>query len=107
MLHPLVQMLDDAPLTRPPTEQYCIAHDGVLCYGAPQIETAYDEQPLFGEGLDGRGVTIVIVDSFGAPTIRHDLTVFDRSYGLAAPPKFTVMKYGQVRAYSPDTPTAT
>ncbi len=92
---------------RPPTERYCATVFGILCYGPTQLQTNYDEQPLFREGLDGRGETIVIVDSYGAPTIRRDLTVFDRSYGLPAPPKFDIMKFGNVPAFTPTAPTAT
>ena len=107
VMHPQVRELGFLRSTQPPSELYCKANYGVLCYGAPQVETAYDEQPLFRAGLNGRGETIVIVDAFGAPTIRQDLAVFDRSYGLQAPPRFTVQKYGPVPAYSPTTPTAT
>ncbi len=107
VLHPMVRMLDAAPSTRPPTEQFCETNYGILCYGAPQIETAYGLPTLYREGLDGRGETIVIVDSFGAPDIRQELAVFDKAYGLTAPPHFTILKYGTVPAYTPATPTAT
>jgi subtilase family serine protease len=33
----------------------------------------------------------VIVDSFGSPTIKSDLTTFDRQFGYPAPPKFTII----------------
>jgi subtilase family serine protease len=33
----------------------------------------------------------VIVDSFGSPTIKHDLAVFDQQFGLPAPPSFTII----------------
>ncbi len=105
-LHPLVRLLGTTPLPAPPSEAFCMRYYGSYCYGAPQIEAAYNEQPLFREGLDGRGETIVLVDSFGAPEIRTDLAIFDRAYGLAAPPKFTILKYGAVPAYTPGTPTA-
>ena len=107
LVHPQVRELGFVSSTRPPTEQYCTANYGILCYGAPQIETAYNEQPLFREGLTGRGETIVVVDPLGAPAIRQDLGVFDRSYGIAAPPQFSILKYGAVPAYTPATPTAT
>jgi subtilase family serine protease len=106
-MHPLVRTLDAVPFTRPPTELLCKADLGILCYGAPQIEAAYNEPALFRQGLDGRGETIVVVDSFGAPDIRHDLAVFDQSYGLPPPPTFNILQYGPVPAYTPSTPTAT
>ncbi len=106
-LQPLVRTLVSAPLSKPPTERFCLASYGTLCYGPSQIEAAYNELPLFRQGLNGRGETIVVVDSFGAPEIRQDLAVFDREYGLAPPPAFTILKYGPVPTYAPTIPTAT
>ena len=40
-----------------------------------QLRTAYDLGPLLRRGIDGRGQTIVIVDSFGSPTIARDLEI--------------------------------
>jgi subtilase family serine protease len=107
VLHPGVRELGFVASTQPPSELYCATNYGILCYGAPQVEFAYNEQPLFREGLTGRGETIVIVDCLGAPDIRQDLAVFDRSYGLPAPAQFSILKYGPVPAYSPSDPTAT
>jgi subtilase family serine protease len=106
VMHPQVRMVGINRSTRPPSESYCKANYGILCYGAPQVEAAYNETPLFHQNLTGRGETIVIVDSFGAPTIKRDLAVFDRAYNLTAPPKFTILPYGPVPAYTPATPTA-
>ena len=41
----------------------------ISCYGPTQLQTAYDLKPLYAKGLTGKGKTIVIVDSFGSPTI--------------------------------------
>ncbi len=71
--------------TSPPTLAQCEATFRVACYGPAQIQKAYDLQPLFASGITGKGETIVIVDSYGSPTIGHDLDVFDRTYGLLAP----------------------
>jgi hypothetical protein len=57
-----------------------------------QIRTAYDLDPLLARGISGRGQTIVIVDSFGSPTIGRDLTGFDQAFGLPPPPAFTVIQ---------------
>ncbi len=105
-LHPEVQMSGFVPSSQPPTEQYCMVNYGVLCYGPTQVQAAYGEDRLFREGLSGRGETIAIVDSFGAPTIRHDLQVFDRSYNLTPPPHFTILPFGPVPAYTAQNPTA-
>jgi subtilase family serine protease len=76
----------------PPTEAQCIADYSVPCYGPTQLETAYNEQPLFAQGINGSGETIVIVDSFGAPTIVSNLGTFDRAYGLPAPPSLRILQ---------------
>ncbi|HTX63672.1 MAG TPA: S53 family peptidase [Acidimicrobiales bacterium] len=107
VLHPMVQLVGDTPQAAPPTEGWCLRNYGILCYGATQVEAAYGLPTLYRQNLDGHGETIVIVDSFGAPDIREDLAVFDRAYGLTAPPHFTILKYGDVPAYTPTTPTAT
>ena len=47
----------------------------VACYGPAQLRQAYDLPALYARGVTGHGTTIVIVDSYGSPTIRHDLGV--------------------------------
>ena len=70
-----------------------------------QIQRAYDLPALYARGLDGRGRTIVIVDSFGSPTIRHDLRVFDTAFGLPGPPSLRVLQpVGHVPPYNAKNP---
>lgn len=108
VLHPDLSVAGRAfSAPTPPTEKQCLKQDGILCYGAPQVEANYDEVPLFSKGVTGRGETIVIVDSFGAPAIKQDLAYFDKTYGLAAPPHFTILAFGPVPPYTPSTPTMT
>jgi subtilase family serine protease len=86
----------------PPTTADCEQAYKVACYQPAQIRQAYDLAPLYARGVTGRGTTIVIVDSFGSPTIRHDLTVFDQAFGLPAPPTFTISQpVGRVPRYDP------
>src|SRR5207248_5013924 len=40
---------------------------------------------------DGTGQTIAIVDAFSQPHIAGDLQAFDSTFGLPAPPSFTVL----------------
>lgn len=77
--------------SQPPTTADCIAQIGISCYGPSQYERAYDMNPLYRAGLTGRGRTIVIVDAFGSPTIRSDLTTFDQAYGLPDPPSLNII----------------
>lgn len=47
-----------------------------------QIRDAYGITPLYNKGYRGQGQTVVIIDSYGDPTLRQDLAVFDQQYGL-------------------------
>jgi subtilase family serine protease len=77
--------------SQPPTTAQCETDFGIACYGPTQYEQAYNMKPLYRAGLTGAGKTIVIVDSFGSPTIQSDLKTFDQSYGLPAPPSFNII----------------
>ena len=65
----------------PPTELQCNSV-GRRCFFANAEEVSYNLPPLYNQGLMGQGQTIVIVDSFGSETIRHDLNVFNTQMGL-------------------------
>jgi len=97
-----------ASRAQPPTEAQCVAAFTVPCYDPPQIQTAYNEQPLFNHGVTGKGETIVIVDSFGSPTIQSDLATFDAQFGLPAPPSFKIIQpAGAVPPWDPNNSTMT
>ena len=90
--------------TQPPTEAQCVASFTVPCYDPAQLQTAYNEKPLFAHGITGRGQTIVIVDAFGSPTIKSDLATFDKQFSLPAPPSFRIIQpAGAVGPYNPST----
>ncbi|GAC1386269.1 MAG: S53 family peptidase [Ktedonobacteraceae bacterium] len=55
----------------------------VRCYTPKQIRQAYDIQRVLDSGDRGQGSTIVIIDAYQSPTIRHDLNLFDRLFGVA------------------------
>jgi subtilase family serine protease len=74
-----------------PADTDCRAAYGVPCYSPQEMQTAYNIAPLINAGTNGAGQTIVIIDSFGSPTIASDLATFDSDYGLPAPPSFTVL----------------
>lgn len=90
------------------TESQCVATTSIRipCYDAAQMQAAYDEGPLFRRGIDGAGQTIVIVDSFGSPTVRTDLAIFDAEFDLPAPPSLKILQpVGKVPRFNPDTTT--
>lgn len=92
--------------TQAPTTADCEAQLAVACYSPNQLEQAYDMNPLYSEGLTGKGRTIVIVDSFGSPTIQNDLATFDQEFGLPAPPSFNIITPdGPVPTFDPSDST--
>jgi subtilase family serine protease len=91
---PALRVQSQAPLSI----AQCITVMRIRCYTPVQYRTAYDLNPLYSSNITGKGRTIMIVDSFGSPTIRHDLAAFDKQwgfpnprldiYGVAGTPKF-------------------
>jgi subtilase family serine protease len=81
-----------------PTDEFCrtvglsVGDQGTsTCYSPQQMRRAYGLDGLIDTGIVGAGQTIIIIDSYGSPTIREDLRVFDQGYGLPDPPSFTVL----------------
>jgi subtilase family serine protease len=86
--HPFIHEL--GALKSPPTTADCLNIFGFHCYSPPQFQRAYNLNALHEDGIDGRGYTILIVDSFGSPTIKHDLHQFDEQYGIPDPPSLVI-----------------
>jgi len=76
----------------------CQTDFGINCYTPVQYRVAYGLNPLYQRGVNGRGETIVIVDSYGSPTIRGDLKVFDQQFGFPNP-DLKIIKFGNVPAF--------
>ncbi|PYI66314.1 protease [Arthrobacter livingstonensis] len=74
-----------------PSDAQCRAQIGVPCYSPQEIRQAYGLTPLLNKGYTGAGQTIVIIDSYGSPTLEADLAVFDADFGLPAPPSLKVL----------------
>jgi subtilase family serine protease len=76
----------------PPSDAQCRATGSHRpCYSPQEIRNAYNLTPVINAGYIGTGQTIVIIDSFGSPTIASDLATFDAGYGLPDPPSLTVL----------------
>ncbi|MGW3228492.1 S53 family peptidase [Kitasatospora sp. NPDC001095] len=84
----------------------CVSQVGIHCYSPLQYRAAYNLNPLYQEGITGKGRTIVIVDSFGSPTIQHDLEVFDKQWGIPDT-NVEVVKWGNVPTWDPKNPDHT
>ena len=83
VMHPTVS--DYAQInasTTPPSEAQCESV-GRRCFTPQSLQSAYNLGPLYAAGLNGHGMTIAIVDSYGSDTIAHDLHVFDLAFGIA------------------------
>ena len=74
----------------PPLDSDCRAQLHISCFSPDEMQNAYSETPLLRAGFDGKGQTIVIVDSFGSPTLNDDLHHFDKDYGLPDPPSLKI-----------------
>ena len=98
--HPVLNKTLTAPI---PTTQ-CQAQLGIACYSPLQYRVAYNLNSLYKRGITGARRTIVIVDSFGSPTIANDLHVFDQQWGFPDP-DLQVMKFGNVPAFDPTDST--
>jgi subtilase family serine protease len=86
---PAVPVVRVAPMIRVPSATLTAGPAGG--YTPAQIRGAYALGALTKAGINGTGESIVIVDSFGSPTIRHDLGVFDRQFKLPAPRALTII----------------
>ncbi|HWC78458.1 MAG TPA: S53 family peptidase [Pseudonocardiaceae bacterium] len=80
----------------------CEAQYKIACYGAAQIQRAYDLPALYADGTEGAGQTIAIVDSFGSPTVQQDLATFDHAYGLPTPKLSVIQPAGAVPPWDPN-----
>jgi subtilase family serine protease len=76
---------------QPPTNAFCETNFGFECLGPPDVRTAYGLNSLLDSGFTGVGETIVLIDSYGSPTIAADLHKFDSDYGIPDPPSFKVL----------------
>ncbi len=91
-------------LPAPLSTSQCQAEIGINCYTPVQYRTAYNLNPLYAHGVTGRGKTIVIVDSYGSPTIRNDIKVFDKQFGFPAP-DLKIVRFGNIPPFDPNNST--
>jgi len=91
--------------TPPPTDKQCRQQLGVPCYNPQEIRRAYGVDGLLSQGDDGKGQTIIIVDSFGSPTIASDLHTFDTAFGIPDPPSFKIYTPLGTKPFDPNNGT--
>ena len=77
-----------------------------LCYSPQQMRQAYGVQALLNAGTTGKGRIITLVEAFQDPTIRTDLQLFDKTFGLADPQLNVMTPFGSA-AFNPNDPAQT
>jgi subtilase family serine protease len=82
----------------------CLAEIGIRCYTPVQYRKAYSLNPLYRQGITGAGRTIVIVDSYGSPTIASDLQTFDAEFGFPNP-QLKIEQFGTIPPFDPTNST--
>ncbi|PWI57455.1 S53 family peptidase [Sulfoacidibacillus thermotolerans] len=70
-------------------------------YTPSQIETAYNYNPLYGQGLNGSGETIGILTAYTYNA--SDIAAFDQAYGLPSPSVTQVNVDGTPSQINPET----
>jgi subtilase family serine protease len=83
--------------------EQCQAKWGINCYTPTQYREAYDLNALYRHGVTGKGRTIVIVDSFGSPTVQQDLDTYSAQFGIKST-HVDVVKWGNVPPFDPRNP---
>jgi subtilase family serine protease len=79
------------PAKTAPTNQGCVTTIKDSCYSPEYIQQAFGLTPLYREGFDGRGQTIVILGAGATDTLKADLHTFDVAWGLPDPPNFDIL----------------
>ncbi len=51
-------------------------------YAPDDLRAAYGVTPLIQQGYTGKGQTVVVIESFGDPTIQQDVSTFDQAFCL-------------------------
>jgi subtilase family serine protease len=102
-------ILGTGQLPAPLTTSQCQAEIAINCYTPVQYRVAYDLNALYsgaatGRPITGAGETIVIVDSYGSPTIRNDLQTFDAEFGFPNP-NLTIDQFGKIPPFDPTNAT--
>ncbi len=75
-----------------PTSEQCESRIGVPCYSPEQIQQAFNLNPLYRQGYDGKGQTIVVIGAGHSANVENDLKAFDKAWGLPDPPSFKIIQ---------------
>ena len=74
------------PTAIPPLTKEDICPKGLrlppTCQTPHSLRVAYGVETLYEKGYTGEGQTVIDMVSFGSPTLRQDMNVFDQTFGL-------------------------
>jgi len=68
------------------------------------LQTVYNSTGLIAKGDNGKGYTVGLLDFYGYNGVASDLALYDKTYGVPAPPSFNVSAIGP---YNPNLGSAT
>jgi subtilase family serine protease len=81
------------------TSAQCQTIAQINCYDPDEIQQAYGLNSLYNANITGKGMTIVIVDAYGSPTVDDDLTEFDAEAGVANASLTILAPVGKIPAF--------
>jgi subtilase family serine protease len=73
------------PAKTAPTNQGCLTTIKDACYSPEYIQQAFGLTPLYKDGYDGKGQTIVLLGAGNVTTLKADLHEFGVAWGLPDP----------------------
>lgn len=82
-----------------PSDARCQGAIGFDCYNPEQIQQAFSLNPLYRQGFDGHGQTIVILGAGHTTTLQADLQHFDQTWGLPDPDFQVLQPHGPPAPY--------
>ena len=83
-----------------PSYQYCASHLTTSCLSPEAIQQAFRLNPLYRSGYDGKGQTIVLLETGHTTTLKTDLQHFDQTWGLPDPTLTVVQPHGPPADYT-------
>ena len=104
-----------APTTRPtvvttpfvpngtgPSNRQCISEYGLSCYSPEDIQKAFSLTPLYQQGYDGSGQTIVLLSTGNTDQVKNSLAQFDQTWGLPDPNLTIIQPFDPPASYTCD-----
>ena len=89
-----------APNGTGPSNRQCISEYGQACYSPEDIQKAFSLTPLYQQGYDGSGQTIVLISAGNTDQVKDNLAQFDQAWGLPDPNLTIVQPFGPPSPYT-------